>query len=157
MISNSYGLIIEGLVAVLLALTIGYCMLLNRRLTRLRNDEHSFKDTIAELVTATESAERAIAGLKLTVRESEEILAKRLRDSELIAADLQRELKRGEGVLSRIIRITEAANDPRPQEQVAAPEPVLNAQALIRRRAAETVAAAQALASRARLRAGQAA
>ncbi|HWK86621.1 MAG TPA: DUF6468 domain-containing protein [Xanthobacteraceae bacterium] len=163
MISNSYGLIIEGLVAVLLALTIGYCMLLNRRLTRLRNDEHSFKDTIAELITATESAERAIAGLKLTVRESEEILAKRLRDSELIAADLQRELKRGEGVLSRIIRITEAANDPRPQAQEAAvampavPEPVLNAQALIRRRAAETVAAAQALASRARLRAGQAA
>jgi hypothetical protein len=42
MIANSYGLIIEGLVAVLLVLTIGYCMLLNRRLTRLRNDEHSF-------------------------------------------------------------------------------------------------------------------
>ena len=120
MIANSYGLIIEGLVAVLLALTIGYCMLLNRRLTRLRNDEHSFKDTIAELVTATESAERAIAGLKLTVRESEEILAKRLRDSELIATDLQRELKRGEGVLSRIIRITEAANDPRPYEREGA-------------------------------------
>ncbi|HWK00121.1 MAG TPA: DUF6468 domain-containing protein [Xanthobacteraceae bacterium] len=164
MIANSYGLIIEGLVAVLLALTIGYCMLLNRRLTRLRNDEHSFKDTIAELITATESAERAIAGLKMTVRESEEILAKRLRDSELIATDLQRELKRGEGVLSRIIRITEAANDTRPQELEAAPvpmpavpEPVLNAQALIRRRAAETVAAAQALANRARLRAGQAA
>ncbi len=164
MIANSYGLIIEGLVAVLLALTIGYCMLLNRRLTRLRNDEHSFKDTIAELITATESAERAIAGLKMTVRESEEILAKRLRDSELIATDLQRELKRGEGVLSRIIRITEAANDTRPQEleavpvpMPAVPEPVLNAQALIRRRAAETVAAAQALANRARLRAGQAA
>jgi hypothetical protein len=161
MIANSYGLIIEGLVAVLLVLTIGYCMLLNRRLTRLRNDEHSFKDTIAELIAATESAERAIAGLKLAVRDSEEILAKRLRDSELIATDLQRELKRGEGVLSRIIRITEAASDTRPQEREAAPamasEPVLNAQALIRRRAAETVAAAQALANRARLRAEQAA
>ncbi len=160
MISNSYGLIIEGLVAVLLVLTISYCMILNRRLTRLRNDEHSFKDTIAELIASTESAERAIAGLKMTVRESEEILAKRLRDSELICTDLQRELKRGEGVLSRIIRITEAANDTQPQEREvlpAAPEPVLNAQALIRRRAAETVAAAQALANRARLRAGQAA
>lgn len=160
MITNSYGLIIEGLVAVLLVLTISYCMILNRRLTRLRNDEHSFKDTIAELITSTESAERAIAGLKMTVRESEEILAKRLRDSELICTDLQRELKRGEGVLSRIIRITEAANDTQPQEREvapAAPEPVLNAQALIRRRAAETVAAAQALANRARLRAGQAA
>ena len=161
MISNSYGLIIEGLVAVLLMLTIGYCMLLNRRLTRLRNDEHSFKDTIAELISSTESAERAIAGLKMTVRESEEILAKRLRDSELTCADLQRELKRGEGVLSRIIRITEAANDTRPQEHeiaaVTEAEPVHSAQAIIRRRAAETVAAAQALANRARLRAGQAA
>lgn len=161
MSTNSYGLIIEGLVAVLLVLTISYCMILNRRLTRLRNDEHSFKDTIAELVVSTESAERAIAGLKLTVRESEEILAARLRASELICTDLQRELKRGEGILSRIVRITEAANGVKPQEAEAPPVveavPVLTTQALIRRRAAETVAAAQALANRARVRAGQAA
>jgi len=157
----NYGLIIEGLVAVLLMLTIGYCMILNRRLSRLRNDEHSFRDTIAELMAASESAERAIAGLKMTVRESEEILAKRLRDSELISADLQRELKRGEGVLSRIVRITEAANGAKAPEAAAAPaaEPVsaVSAATLIRRRAADTVAAAQALANRTRLRAEQAA
>jgi hypothetical protein len=164
--ANSYGLIIEGLVATLLVLTIGYCMILNRRLSRLRNDEMSFRGTIAELIASTESAERAIAGLKLAVRESEEILAKRLRDSELICADLQRELKRGEGVISRIARIAQAADGAKPpaqaDEDIAPVAAVLNApvvhtEAIIRRKAAETIAAAQALASRARRRADQAA
>jgi hypothetical protein len=166
MIANSYGLMIEGLVAVLLVLTIGYCMILNRRLSRLRNDENSFKGTIAELVASTESAERAIAGLKLTVRESEEILAARLRSSELICADLQRELKRGESVISRIVRIAQAADSgrARPGEDAesapvaeAQSAPVVRTEAIIRRKAAETIAAAQALANRARRRADQAA
>jgi hypothetical protein len=159
--TNSYGLIIEGLVAALLVLTIGYCMILNRRLSKLRNDENSFKGTIAELVASTESAERAIAGLKLTVRESEEILAARLRASETVCGDLQRELKRGEGVLSRIVRIAEAADGARPVAEAPVAETTnvqpLTTEALIRRRAADTMAAAQALANRTRLRAGQAA
>lgn len=169
MSTNSYGLIIEGLVAALLVLTIGYCMILNRRLSKLRNDENSFKGTIAELITSTESAERAIAGLKLTVRESEEILAARLRASETVCRDLQRELKRGEGVLSRIVRIAEAAAGTKPAAGAQGPDAAqetaqettnvqpLTTEALVRRRAAETMAAAQALANRTRLRAGRAA
>jgi hypothetical protein len=39
--SHSLGVVIESLVAVLLILTIGYCMLLNKRLQRLKADEHS--------------------------------------------------------------------------------------------------------------------
>mgnify|MGYP007041042221 CR=1 FL=1 len=58
--SHVLGLAIESLVAVLLMLTIGYCWLLNKRLQRLKADEHSLKATIAELITATEIAERAI-------------------------------------------------------------------------------------------------
>ncbi len=34
--SHSFGIVIESLVAVLLMLTIGYCMLLNKRLKRLQ-------------------------------------------------------------------------------------------------------------------------
>jgi hypothetical protein len=60
--NHSFGLAIESLVAVLLILTIGYCMLLNKRLKRLRADEQSLKATISELITATEIAERAIGG-----------------------------------------------------------------------------------------------
>lgn len=46
--NHSFGLVIESLVAVLLVLTIGYCMLLNKRLKRLRSDEQSLKATISE-------------------------------------------------------------------------------------------------------------
>jgi len=60
--SHSLGIAIESLVAILLMLTIGYCMLLNKRLKRLKADEHSLKAVIAELITATEIAERAIGG-----------------------------------------------------------------------------------------------
>lgn len=152
--ANLYGLVIEGLVAVLLVLTIGYCMVLNRRLSRLRSNEASFKITIAELVAATESAERAIAGLKMAVRDSNDTLGERLRSSESVRVDLEKELERGEGVLARIMRIAEAADDARPRA-APAPEPVQPVQPEIpaRRRAAETVAAAQALAQRTRRRA----
>ncbi|MGB3273113.1 MAG: DUF6468 domain-containing protein, partial [Xanthobacteraceae bacterium] len=66
------GLVVEGVVAALLIATIGYCTVLNKRLKRLKADEHSLKATIAELITATEIAERAIGGLKLTVRDCNE-------------------------------------------------------------------------------------
>ena len=39
--SNGIGIMIEGLVAILLMLTVGYCMLLNRRLKLLKADEQS--------------------------------------------------------------------------------------------------------------------
>ena len=76
--SHSFGMVIESLVAVLLMLTIGYCMLLNKRLKRLKADEHSLKATIGELITATEIAERAIGGLKHTVRDVNENLGSQL-------------------------------------------------------------------------------
>ena len=45
--SHLLGVAIESLVAMLLMLTIAYCMLLNARLKRLKADEHSLKATIA--------------------------------------------------------------------------------------------------------------
>ena len=160
MSANFYGLVIECLVAILLLLTIGYCVLLNRRLARLRADEGSFKATIAEIVSATASAERAIAGLKMTVRDCDNTLGERLRASDAVSESLADELSRGEQLLSRVARIVAAAHESRrpavepeanENQQPASNEP------LVRRRAAETMAAAQALASRARLRAGKAA
>ena len=100
-VSHILGLMIESLVAVLLLLTIGYCVLLNRRLRRLRADELSLKATIAELITATEIAERAIGGLKQTVRECDENLGERLRTAERVSAELGRQLDGGEELLKR--------------------------------------------------------
>ena len=106
--SHSFGLIIESLVAFLLLVTIGYCIALNRRLKRLHADEQSLKATIAELITATEIAERAVHGLKRTASECENTLGERLGDAERFCAELDRQLLAGEGVLTRLSRVVVA-------------------------------------------------
>ncbi len=90
-------------------LTIGYCMLLNSRLKRLKADEHSLKATIAELITATEIAERAIGGLKHTVRDVNENLGNQLTAAEQMSQQLKKQLVQGDDVLRRLSRIAIAA------------------------------------------------
>ena len=142
---NHYlGLFIEGTVAVLLMITIGYCFLLNRRLGRFRADENLLKATIGELITATEIAERAIAGLKLTVRECDQNLGDRLRAAERFSADIEQQIAAADAVLRRVTQIA-AAGRPAPAPP-APPVPTSNTQS--------TLAAAQAFVERARSRAG---
>jgi hypothetical protein len=113
-------MIINGLVAILLVLTIGYCMLLNRRLKLLKADEHSLRATISELLTATDIAERAIAGLKLTVEECDVELAARLTRGDRLTAELDRRIAAGKSVLERLTRAA-AAGDNASKEQPPAP------------------------------------
>ena len=115
--SHLLGIAIEGLVAILLMLTIGYCMLLNSRLKRLKADEHSLKATIAELITATEIAERAIGGLKHTVRDVNVNLGNQLSSAADMSLQLKKQLAEGDNIIRRLSRIAIAA---RP---ASAPEP----------------------------------
>ncbi|RAI35177.1 DUF6468 domain-containing protein [Rhodoplanes serenus] len=150
------GFAVEGLVAVLLLLTIAYCVALNSKLRRLKADEHALKATIAELITATEIAERAIAGLKVTVRECDQNIGDRLRTAERFAADIQRQIEAGTVVLDRLARIV-AASRPAPEPAVEAPAPVPPATSPASLAPAPdskaVLAAAQAFAERARARA----
>ena len=140
--NHSFGIAIEALVAVLLIITIGYCMLLNKRLLRLKADEQSLKATIGELITATEIAERAIGGLKHTVRDVNENLGEQLAAATDMSERLTRQLAEGDTVLGRLSKIAFAARSP--AAPVQAPEsPRLSA-------AKATVAAAQAFAERRR-------
>ena len=138
-----FGFMIESLVAVLLLLTIAYCVILNNRLKRLKADEQSLKATIAELITATEIAERAVAGLKTTAHECDATLGERLRTADRCCAELNQQIKLGDVLLKRLSRVVAAA---RPgevsSEPLAAPDPKAVA------------AAAQAFAERARTRLG---
>lgn len=143
--THSFGLVIESLVAVLLLLTIGYCAVLNSRLKRLKADEDSLRGTIAELITATEIAERAIGGLKLTVRECDENLGSQLDTGTTLSAKLAKQITQGEGVLLRLSQIALAARPSTPAASTAAepaapPSTVSSAKALL--------AAAQAFSER---------
>jgi chromosome segregation ATPase len=119
--SHSFGVAIESLVAILLLLTIGYCMLLNTRLKRLKADEHSLKATIAELITATEIAERAIGGLKHTVRDVNENLGNQLTAAGQLSLQLKKQLAEGDHVVRRISKIAIAARSA-PEPEPAAPQ-----------------------------------
>jgi len=138
--SHSFGIAIESLVAVLLLLTIGYCMLLNDRLKRLKADEHSLKATIAELITATEIAERAIGGLKHTVRDVNENLGNQLTSAAQMSLQLKKQLAEGDNVFRRLSKIAIAA---RPLSEPAAAAPRVSA-------AKAVAAAAQAFSDRRR-------
>ena len=115
--SHVFGIVIESLVAVLLVVTIGYCMLLNARLQRLKADEHSLKATIGELITATEIAERAIGGLKHTVRDVNVNLGEQLASAGQLSQQLKKQLAEGDNVLRRLSKIAIAA---RPQASAEA-------------------------------------
>lgn len=143
--SHTTGLLIEGTVAVLLVITVGYCFLLDRRLRRLCADEHSLRAGIAELIAATATAERAIAGLKLTVADCDRTLGERLRAAERFSAEIGHQLAAGETLLRRISQIAAAGRSPQP----APPPPSSNAR--------NALAAAQAFAARARTHGGDAA
>lgn len=123
--SHVFGIVIESLVAVLLMVTIGYCMLLNKRLKRLKADEHSLKATIAELITATEIAERAIGGLKHTVRDVNENLGNQLTSAAQMSQQLKKQLAEGDNIFRRLSRIATAARpaaEPEPEPERAVPK-----------------------------------
>jgi hypothetical protein len=125
-VSNGLGLVIESLVAILLLLTIGFCVVLNGRLKKLKADEHALKGTISELITATEIAERAIVGLKMTVRDCDQNLGDELRAGERLAGELSRQIDGGNRILAQLAQITMAV---RPQEPPAPQIPAAQATA----------------------------
>lgn len=123
--TSTVGLLVNLLIAGLLAVTIGYCVLLNKRLTRLRADEANLRATISELVTATEIAERAIQGLRSVAADTDRTLGQRLRDAERFSHEIERQIADGEQVFDRIAQITQAVRPARtegaPAAGVAAP------------------------------------
>jgi hypothetical protein len=148
-VSYGFGLTIESMVAILLLLTILYCARLNKQIERLKADEKLMKASVSDLVVATERAERAIAGLRLTATEAESTLGSRLREAEAYCKAMSTSLNAGEDVLARLRKIAYANNLLGGDAQLE-PEPPTQAPANDARAVA---AAAQAFADRAHARA----
>ena len=131
------------MVSVLLLLTILYCVRLNRQLRLLKADEQTLRATISELITATEIAERAIAGLKSTMHDGEQNLSERLgAHGASFPASSTRSSPPARNCSARIGRIASAAQAAPPRAQPAVPD------------AKAVAAAAQAFAARAQARIG---
>lgn len=137
------------LVAVLLAATIVTSVRLSRRITRLKADETAMRKTIGELMMATETAERAIAGLRTTLGDCDRTLAERLRTAERYAADLSEQVEAGNQVMSRIAQIVASTRQVAAAQPEAAPVVPEPAKSHHSDRLSAAAAAARALSERA--------
>lgn len=149
--THIFGFAIESMVAVLLLLTILYCVRLSKQLRMLKADEQSLKATIGELVTATEIAERAIAELKLTASATDGTLGQHLVRGEALSAELGRQIEAADALMRRLAGIVAVSRPTPTATGPAATEPAADA-APARPDPNSMVAAAAAFAARARLR-----
>lgn len=117
------GIFVEGAVAILLVMTIGYCMVLNQRLKRLHADKDMLRQMVADLVAATNLANQAIRELKQTAVEADLALNSRLEEAERFGIELANHVNAGTVLMDRIVQITSAARASRVAEQIEAPTP----------------------------------
>ncbi len=103
------GFIIESIVAILLVLTIGYCVVLNRRLKLLHADRNTMRVMIDDLVRATNMANGAIRELREVATETDVTLNARLEEAERFGTELANHVTAGQTVLEKISQITSAA------------------------------------------------
>ena len=150
--SLNLGYLVEVMVSMLLLLTILYCVRLNRQLRLLKADEQTLRATISELVTATEIAERAIAGLKATMHSGEQNLSERMERMERITRELDTQLAAGEDLLDRVAKIANAAGRPMQPMQQQPMRPIEPVQKTTVPDAKAVAAAAQAFTERTRAR-----
>ena len=105
------GMLLETLVASLLAATIFFAVRLERQLRGLRMGEDVLRKTIQELGGATERAERAVATLRQALEDSDLELAAQVRIADRRSTDLKAQIQAGEDVLGRISRIVIATSE----------------------------------------------
>ncbi|HVW92722.1 MAG TPA: DUF6468 domain-containing protein [Devosia sp.] len=108
-----FGVLVEGSVSVLLAVTIGYCAVLNTRLKRLQADRNELRQMVADLVHATDLANAAVKELQNAAAEAELALNARLEEAERFGVELANHVSAGHEVMERIARITAVAQSAR--------------------------------------------
>lgn len=109
MLGMNLGMLVEASVAVLLAVTIGYCVVLNGRLKRLHADRDRLAQMIGDLVQATALANNAVGELKKAAVEVDANLSERMNEAARYQSDLAGQVAQGAQLVEKIARITAAA------------------------------------------------
>lgn len=120
----SLGIAVETLVAVLLAVTIGYCVLVNRKLIQLRSDQSELKIIVHELHAATGQAEQAIAGLRESAHLADQTLGEQITRVRTLDGQLRTNIGKGESLLAKFATMQRAQPaQPAPPAAVASSTP----------------------------------
>lgn len=101
-ITLSMGL--EALLVVLLAFTLLYCVILERRLASLRRNQNGLKKMIGDLNSAIVNASTSLRALKMAAGEAAETLDDRLRRARALSDELSLLTNSGERIAQRFDR-----------------------------------------------------
>ena len=121
---------LDLMLIVLLCTTVGYCVVLNRRLTRLRDGQSEFKELVETLTAATDQA--SLKDLRELTDTTSAELSKNIRTARELADELSMITESGNALANRIeARLTggqvqpagssEAKTDAEPRKMAAPP------------------------------------
>jgi ABC-type transporter Mla subunit MlaD len=104
----NFGLIVELALTGLLAVTLIYCIVLERRLAAVRRGQEGLKSTIGELNTAITNAGASMRALKATASGAADTLDERLARARSIIDELSLLTASGERIAERFDRSADA-------------------------------------------------
>ena len=80
--------LLDGAVATLLLITIGYCVVLYARLNEVRRSSATMKKLMTEFTSATERAQAGLLSIKATGSELSNALGERIDEARALKGDL---------------------------------------------------------------------
>jgi hypothetical protein len=101
----------DAIVALLLIATIGYSVVLNRRLGTVRNDREKFEALVRNLNAASHRAEAAVTSLRVTAEELSRRLEKKVEEARSLADDLTYMIERGGNIADKLADQIRAGRD----------------------------------------------
>ncbi len=97
-----YGMILEGVVAVLLVVTVGYCFVLDRRLQALRAGREELQKVVQDLNATIGRAQTTILDLKSNAGDTARILDERIAKAQGLADELSLMVQSGNSIAERL-------------------------------------------------------
>jgi ABC-type transporter Mla subunit MlaD len=101
----------DAIVALLLIATIGYSIVLNRRLGAVRNDREKFEVLVRNLNAASQRAEAAVTHLRVTADDLSRRLEKKVEEARSLSDDLTYMIERGGGIADKLANQIRAGRD----------------------------------------------
>ena len=107
-----YGLIFDVIVAVLLGVTIAYSIILNRKLTTLRNSREEMGALVKEFAQAIRQAEQGMTAIREAAEGSGEALQAKIDSADRVADDLAYLMKRADLAAGKLEEMTQRSRNP---------------------------------------------
>ena len=98
----TFPLILDILIVILLSATIGFAIVLNRRLSRLRENKAELDDLVKGFADAAGRAEVSVAGMKETASKAADALQKSIDRAQALRDELQFMIEAADSLASRL-------------------------------------------------------